>query len=723
MKGSVNPLPGLAPARPGLSRGWKLAIGLALGTLLAQWLAASWDQPAVSALWRAFTAWGAFRLGVVNGHSSLLWVLAPAMFVAAMAGALLLAWDKPPDWIRLPVSGMFLLLQVAYLSFRLVATLCLDTPVNATFSILFLLSEVFVHLRIALGNFALLRLTNRSAQADESARVVRSGDYVPTVDVFVPTYFEPVEMLERTIIGCQAMDYPCKTVWLLDDQRRPGMRELARQLGCCYLGRPDNSHAKAGNLNHALQRSEGELVLCFDADFIPTRDFLARTVGFFRDPQVALVQTPQNFFNEDAVQRNLGLERALEDEQKLFFRTLQPGRDSANAIVCHGTCWIGRRSALEEIGGIPTETTTEDWATSIKLQAAGYKLLYLNEALSAGLSADTCGEFVQQRSRWAQGTLQALFASTNPLRIPGLTWKQRLLHLSGILYFAGSVCNLFQLLAPLLYLFFGVFFLRMTIPELLFFRLPFTLGYYLLYSWLTLRTRSAVWTEFYDVFLAPSMALTTLRTFYKPFGRGFRVTDKTQRPKRITINRRIARPFVVLIALHVAGLAFAVATGRHIDQAEIFPVVCYFAAGNLAMLWLCLLVSMDVRRPRPFPRFEHRVPFELAWDGERVRGMTLMLSENDATVSGNQLPKSLPEQAVLCLPSLDLVDAPVQLRRDTDGQWSLEFLELSLPQRRALVGFLYCQPGQWKTKPKSELRAVWEYARAGVRMYPLAKSI
>ena len=154
--------------------------------------------------------------------------------------------------------------------------------------------------------------------------------------------------------------------------------------------------------------------MCFDADFIPTRDFLQRTVGFFRDAKVALVQTPQNFFNDDAVARNLGVQHALEDEQKFFFRALQPGRDARNAIVCHGTCWVGRRTAIEEIGGIPTETITEDWATSIKLQAAGYKLVYLNEALSAGLSADTSGEFVQQRMRWAQGTLQALFASTNP---------------------------------------------------------------------------------------------------------------------------------------------------------------------------------------------------------------------------------------------------------------------------------------------------------------------
>jgi cellulose synthase (UDP-forming) len=713
-------LPAFGP--PGLTRGWKLVLGFILATLIVQWWSRYLEAPPLSLSWKVFSAWGRFHLGLVSEGSSLLWIFTPTMLMIAGAGTLLLAFDKPPDWLRLPVGAIFLFLQLAYLAFRLVATLSLDTLPNAVFGILFFLSEVFVHLRIALGNLSLLRLTNRSAQADESARAVRAGKYLPTVDVFVPTYSEPVEILERSIIGCQAMDYPYKTIWLLDDQRRPAMRALARKLGCCYLDRPDNSHAKAGNLNHALERSEGELVLCFDADFIPTSDFLERTVGFFHDPKVALVQTPQNFFNEDAVQRNLGLAHALEDEQKLFFRTLQPGRDSFNAIVCHGTCWIARRSALEEISGIPTETITEDWATSIKLQAAGYKLLYLNEALSAGLSADTCGEFVQQRSRWAQGTLQALFASTNPLRIPGLTWQQRLLHFSGILYYAGSVINLFNLLAPLLYLFFGIFILRMTIPEMIFFRLPFTAGYYMLYSWLTLRARSALWTEFYDAFLAPAMGLTVLRTFANPFGRGFRVTDKTQRPKRITVNRRVALPFIVLILLHLGGVAFAFVTGKHIDQPEVFPIIVFFTASNLAMLWLCVLVSMDIRRARPFPRFEHRLSFELGWDDEAFRGASLFLSESELTVPRPQATAPLPDKAVLSLPALDLVDLPVKLRQDTDGQLSLEFLQLSLAQRRALVQFLYCQPGQWETKPKSEVRAVWEYARAGVRMYPLAES-
>ena len=717
---SIPPRPGIG--HQGLIGAGALALGIVLAVWTMQWLAGERNGPGWSALWQEITQSGRFQLELVTSTSPLLWILTPAMLMLAWAGSLLLLFDKPPDGLRLPISAVFLVLQVTYLTFRLTATLCLDTLPNAVFSLLFFLSEVSIHLRIALGNLSLLRLTDRRAQADDSARAVRAGEYLPTVDVFVPTYSEPVEMLERTLIGAQAMDYPRKTLWLLDDQRRPAMRELARKLGCHYMDRPDNAHAKAGNLNHALEHSEGELVLCFDADFMPTRDFLQRTVGFFRDARVALVQTPQNFFNEDAVQRNLGLEQALEDEQRLFFRTLQPGRDAFNAIVCHGTCWVGRRSALEETGGIPTETLTEDWATSIRLQAAGYRLLYLNEALSAGLSADTCGEFVQQRSRWAQGTMQSLFASTNPLTIPGLDWKQRLLHFSGILYYAGSVSNLFNLLAPLLYLFFGVFILRMTFAEMIFFRLPFSVGYYLLYSWLTLRNRSAVWTEFYDAFLAPSMGLTVLRTFCRPFGRGFRVTDKTQRPKRITLNRRVALPFVILIVLHLAGLAVAVAGGRHFEQPDVFPIVVCFALVNLGMLWVCLLASLDIRRPRVVPRFAHRLPFELAWDDARAFGETSLLSEADATVPKERLPAPLPENAVLCLPSLNLTDLPVRLSRDTNGEVSLQFLELSLPQRRALVAFLYCQPGQWETKPKSELRAIWEYSRAGMRLYPLAES-
>jgi cellulose synthase (UDP-forming) len=521
------------------------------------------------------------------------------------------------------------------------------------------------------------------------------------------------------------MDYPRKTVYLLDDQRRPAMRQLASELGCCYLDRPDNRHAKAGNLNHALARTGGELIVCFDADFVPVRNFLQRTVGFFRDPVVALVQTPQNFFNEDAVTRNLGLERALEDEQRLFFRTLQPGRDAVNAIVCHGSCFVARRLALEAIGGVPTETITEDWATSIKLQAAGYKLLYLNEALSAGMSADRCGEFVQQRSRWAQGTLQALFASTNPLTIPGLNWKQRLMHCSAIIYYLGSVTTLFNLVAPLLFLFFGAHLLRMTVAEIVFYRLPFTLGFSLLYSWLTLRTRSALWTEFYEAFLAPSMGITVLRSLCRPFGTGFRVTDKAIRRQGLSVNRRVAFPFALLFVLHVAGILFAIAMQRHVEEGNAFVIVTYFAVTNLITLWLCLLVSIDVAQESPYIRFDHRWPCTVSWDTTEVLAQTTAVSEGDVvlTCGRDGAPDQLPSQVLLNLEALGLRDVPARVRADqSDGHITLEFLDLTLSQRRELITNLFCQPKQWDRKPRSEPRAVWEYMRGGLRIYPLAES-
>jgi cellulose synthase/poly-beta-1,6-N-acetylglucosamine synthase-like glycosyltransferase len=723
---AVLPAPS-ASAHQLLTQGWKIFFVLGLAAIGGLWASQNVDWDPWSQYLAAFTRWGNVHLPLVTADSPLQWVLMPAMLMLAFSGTLLLVFTKPPNWLRLPVGVGFCAMQVCYLTFRLFCTLSLDTVPNAIVSSLFFLSEVFIHVRIAFGNLSLLHLTDRSAQADESARVVQAGEYLPTVDVFVPTYSEPVEMLRRTIIGCQVMDYPRKTIWLLDDQRRPAMRQLAEELGCQYLDRPNNHHAKAGNMNHALEKSDGELLLSFDADFIPTRDFLQRTVGFFRDPELAMVQTPQNFFNDDAVTRNLGLEQVLEDEQRFFFRTLQPGRDAANAIVCHGSCFVVRRSALEAIGGIPTETITEDWATSVRLQAAGYKLYYLNEALSAGMSADKCGEFVQQRSRWAQGTLQALFASTNPAKIPGLNWKQRIIHTSAIFYYLGSLSSFFNLIAPLFFLFFGISILRMTLVEMLFYRLPLMVGYYLLFSWLTLRTRSAIWTEFYDAFLAPSMALTAVRSLCKPFGVGFRVTDKTTRKGGLKISRRVAMPFAVLLLLHVVGIVFAAALQRRIDDPNAFAIALYFALGNIMVLWLCLLVSVDVAQEHPYRRFAHRLPCLLLWEDTGIDGETISLSEGEIVckLSGNDRAAKLPETGVVTLPSIGLAYLPALIRTNADSDLvTFKLMDLTLSQQRQLIAFLYCQPGQWDNgrRPRGEPRATWEYIRAGLRMYPLAES-
>jgi cellulose synthase (UDP-forming) len=186
------------------------------------------------------------------------------------------------------------------------------------------------------------------------------------------------------------------------------MKALAEQLGCRYLARADNAHAKAGNLNHGLAHSSGELVVVFDADHAPRRDFLVKTLGCFDDASVGFVQTPQNFYNLDSYQhRRRGAGGAVWTEQSLFFRVIQRGKDYWNAAFFCGSCAVVRRSALDAIGGFATGTVTEDLHTSIRLHAKGYQSVYHAEALAFGLAPESIEPFIGQRVRWGQGALPA----------------------------------------------------------------------------------------------------------------------------------------------------------------------------------------------------------------------------------------------------------------------------------------------------------------------------
>src|SRR5262249_4924596 len=206
---------------------------------------------------------------------------------------------------------------------------------------------------------------------------------LPSVDVFVPTYNEPVEIVRRTLIGAIAIDYPRKQVFLLDDGRRPAFEALARELGCFYLTRSDNAHAKAGNLNAALKRTHGELVAIFDADHVPVRGFLRKTVGYFEDAGVAFVQTAQHFFNPDPYERNLNLQGRIAPEQTFFYHVIQPGNDFWNSAFFCGSSAVLRRSAVQSIGGFKTQTVTEDAHTALELHAAGGRSVYLALPLAA----------------------------------------------------------------------------------------------------------------------------------------------------------------------------------------------------------------------------------------------------------------------------------------------------------------------------------------------------
>ena len=214
------------------------------------------------------------------------------------------------------------------------------------------------------------RHVDRSAQAD-----ARRGSPLLSapVDVFIATYNESREVLERTMVGALSITHPDLRVWILDDGARDWLRDLAAELGVHYTRRVKGRHAKAGNVNAGLEvaLSTGrppEFVLLLDADFVPSRNILERTLGLFEEPDVGIVQTPQHFFNSDPIQSNLLCASVWPDEQRFFFSAFMPCKDAWGAAFCCGTSAVFRVAALRATGGMATETVTEDMLTTFRME-------------------------------------------------------------------------------------------------------------------------------------------------------------------------------------------------------------------------------------------------------------------------------------------------------------------------------------------------------------------
>lgn len=333
-----------------------------------------------------------------------------------------------------------------YLVWRAVDTL---NPHYFVLSLLLLIAEAQ-----GVANFLLFTMMTWNTEP-KKAEIRLNTD--KTIDVFVPTYNEDIEILEATLIGCMNMRIPHNT-YVLDDGRRPHVKELADRLGCGYLTRPDNKHAKAGNINSALRQTSGELVAIFDADMVPQPDFLEKTIGYFEeDDRVAIVQLPQEFYNMDSVQHTDEWH-----EQQLFFRVIQPGKDNIGATFWCGSPSIVSRQAFEEIGGVATESITEDFHTSIRLNAKGWKIRFHNEVLAYGIAPQSLQAFNLQRLRWAQGAMQIFRSKESPLIAKGLNWKQRLSHFSAIFTYFDCYQKLIYLLTPALFILFGILPIKAT---------------------------------------------------------------------------------------------------------------------------------------------------------------------------------------------------------------------------------------------------------------------
>src|SRR3954470_6186463 len=276
-----------------------------------------------------------------------------------------------------------------------------------------------------------------------------------TVDVFVPTFNEDPTLLRATLEACVRMDYPHKT-YVLDDGRRPEVETLARELGIEYVARPDNRHFKAGNLNYAFERTDGEFVVVLDADHVPEPHFITRLIGYFHDDRLGYVQTPHAFYNFDSFQARLDHKnRKYWEEGHLFYYVIQPGRNKWSCPIFAGSAAMFRRAALRDVGLMATETITEDMHTGIRMNAKGWRSLAISERLVAGQAAPDITTFHAQRLRWGTGNL-SIMKYDNPLTVRGLSLGQRLCYLGSMLHWASGPFKLIIYLTPIAMLFSGV---------------------------------------------------------------------------------------------------------------------------------------------------------------------------------------------------------------------------------------------------------------------------
>lgn len=271
-----------------------------------------------------------------------------------------------------------------------------------------------------------------------------------TVDIYVTVYGEPVEVVERTVAAAMRIRHPRKAVWVLDDGKMPQIEEMARRLGTGYLIRRDNRGAKAGNLNEAMKRTNGEFVVIFDADHVPVPEFLEQTLGGFADPAVAFVQTPQVYSNKPVNRVAAG----ANDQQGLFYGPIMRGKNATGAVFSCGTNVVFRRSAFDEIGGMPEDSITEDLRVSLLLLKAGFRSIYVPKVLARGIGPVDVGSFFSQQFRWARGGLEILF-HRKPF-FKGMRLGTRIQYSLGFLYwFTGWVYSAYLVL-PIAYLFFGL---------------------------------------------------------------------------------------------------------------------------------------------------------------------------------------------------------------------------------------------------------------------------
>lgn len=543
----------------------------------------------------------------------------------------------------------------------------------------------------------------------------------PSVDVFIPTYNEPLEVVRQTVFSAMSLDWPKDRlhVYVLDDGRRTEFREFCEELGVGYLIRDNNHHAKAGNINAALKVTHSEYVAIFDCDHIPTRSFLQVCMGwFFKDTNLVMLQTPHVFFSPDPFERNLDTFHRMPNEGELFYGIVQDGNDLWNASFFCGSCAIIRRKELLEVGGIAVETVTEDAHTALKLSRLGYNTAYLEVPQAAGLATESLSGHVGQRIRWARGMAQ-IARTDNPLFGKGLKFGQRLCYFNAMLHFFYGLPRLVFLTAPLAYLLFGAHVFQASALMITAYALPHLAHASVTNSRIQGRFRYSFWNEVYESVLAWYIMRPVLVAAINPKLGKFNVTAKGGVIEKAYFDWTIARPYVVLLVINLIGMAvgFWKLLSSDGDETTTLVINMVWTVYNIILLGASVAVASETRQVRGTPRVAASLPAVIRFDN----GRTLVCKTEDFSQHG--LGLAVPPDVDIPMGSSLSVSLfrsdeegvfPAIVTFSGKGRLGVKFDNLSLHQQAELASLTFARADAWiatwgtgqRDKPLRSLKSV-----------------
>ncbi|NEP61810.1 MAG: glycosyltransferase [Symploca sp. SIO2G7] len=664
----------------------------------------------------------------------------PLMIVAILCLSLRLIPSNNRS--RLCIKGILLLLGGRYFYWRTLATINNQTHWLSTI----FASAVWAVELVAFASFILYTLQtirtttkNRRTEANRLSSPVERRDYLPPVDIFIPTHNESPYIVRRTVAGCQAINYDNKTIYILDDGKpgdikskasssseggaptgRPEIRELAQKMRCEYIAHPTNKKRKAGNLNNALKKTSGEFIAVMDADFVPFTNFLTRTVGFFRNnDHVYMIQTPQDFYNPDCHARNLGLGHFLPNDMEHFYGLLQPNRDSCNSVICCGSSYVVRRKSLEEIGGYYEDCCVEDFQTSLKLlthkgnRDNNSSAIYLNETLSRGESPRSFSAFINQRLRWLQGNIEVYFREDLPIWT-NLDWKQRSFMVSLAIYCIHPVIRVVFLITPLLSIYSGIAPVLAPFHEACYYFLPFWLLLIVVYGWASEYRVNYFWNECYETIFCFSALVQLFNMAVRGATLNKGVTAKGIAKPSAANTWKIIAPLVFLLVCTAAVvlLRYVGLYHRWWPRLNDHTVPLSFWLGyNTLFMLLAVLSAFDHQENRKGDRFPLQTPCkitpivsdssisaDLPYMGTTKNvsegGALLTLDDDGGFQEGMSLRVELPEEKTL----EGFVAKAVIRRRIANSDrvdLAIQFSDLPLYGYRRLIKLLYCMGDRW----------------------------